>query len=108
MRPASDVRSGIAMSGHFLSCIAVSDTNLRTHETRRYHVCRRVVVQEKKGQDIVIADLTEIDGSIAKDFIICQGGSPTKVEAIAGCVGDIGSKSLNEKPVSAAGFGNDQ
>lgn len=29
-------------------------------------------IQEKKGQDIVIADLTEIDGSIAKYFIICQ------------------------------------
>lgn len=36
-------------------------------------------IQEKKGQDIVIADLTEIDGSIAKYFIICQGGSPTQV-----------------------------
>ncbi len=46
-------------------------------------------IQEKKGQDIVIADLTEIDGSIAKYFIICQGGSPTQVEAIAGSVGDI-------------------
>ena len=44
-------------------------------------------IQEKKGQDIVIADLTEIDGSIAKYFIICQGGSPTQVEAIAGSVG---------------------
>lgn len=40
-------------------------------------------IQEKKGQDIVIADLSEIDGSIAKYFIICQGGSPTQVEAIA-------------------------
>ncbi len=46
-------------------------------------------IQEKKGQDIVIADLSEIDGSIAKYFIICQGGSPTQVEAIAESVGDI-------------------
>lgn len=54
-------------------------------------------IQEKKGQDIVIADLTEIDGSIAKYFIICQGGSPTQVEAIAGSVGDIVRKNLKEK-----------
>ena len=57
-------------------------------------------IQEKKGQDIVIADLTEIDGSIAKYFIICQGGSPTQVEAIAGSVGDIVRKNLKEKPVN--------
>ena len=35
-------------------------------------------IQEKKGQDIVIADLSEMDGTIAKYFIICQGGSPTQ------------------------------
>lgn len=65
-------------------------------------------IQEKKGQDIVIADLTEIDGSIAKYFIICQGGSPTQVEAIAGSVGDIVRKNLKEIPVNVAGLGNDQ
>ena len=65
-------------------------------------------IQEKKGQDIVIADLTEIDGSIAKYFIICQGGSPTQVEAIAGSVGDIVRKNLKGKPVNVAGLGNDQ
>ena len=65
-------------------------------------------IQEKKGQDIVIADLTEIDGSIAKYFIICQGGSPTQVEAIAGSVGDIVRKNLKEKQVNVAGLGNDQ
>ena len=65
-------------------------------------------IQEKKGQDIVIADLTEIDGSIAKYFIICQGGSPTQVEAIAGSVGDIVRKNLKEEPVNVAGLGNDQ
>ena len=65
-------------------------------------------IQEKKGQDIVIADLTEIDGSIAKYFIICQGGSPTQVEAIAGSVVDIVRKNLKEKPVTVAGLGNDQ
>lgn len=35
-------------------------------------------IQEKKGSNIVIADLSEIDGTIAKYFIICQGGSPSR------------------------------
>ena len=65
-------------------------------------------IQEKKGQDIVIADLTGIDGSIAKYFIICQGGSPTQVEAIAESVGDLCRTKLKEKPVNVAGLGNDQ
>ena len=41
-------------------------------------------IQEKKGQDITIIDLKHIDGAIAKYFIICQGNSPTQIEAIAG------------------------
>jgi len=45
-------------------------------------------IQEKKGQDIVIVDLSQIDGAIAQYFIICQGGSPTQVEAIAESVGE--------------------
>ena len=61
-------------------------------------------IQEKKGQDIVIADLSEMDGTIAKYFIICQGGSPTQVEAIAESVGDMCRKNLGEKPVNVAGL----
>lgn len=65
-------------------------------------------IQEKKGSNIVIADLSEIDGTIAKYFIICQGGSPSQVEAIAESVGDFCRKKLGEKPVNVAGLGNDQ
>ena len=65
-------------------------------------------IQEKKGSDIVIADLTGIDGTVTKYFIICQGNSPTQVEAIAGSIGDQCRKVLGEKPVNVAGLGNDQ
>lgn len=37
----------------------------------------------------MIADLTHIDGTIAKYFVICQGNSPSQVEAIAESVGDF-------------------
>ena len=39
-------------------------------------------IQEKKGQDIIVCDLQNIDGAIANYFIICQGNSPAQVEAI--------------------------
>ena len=65
-------------------------------------------IQEKKGTGIVVADLSNIDGTIAKYFVICQGGSPTQVEAIAESVGDMCRKKLGEKPVNVAGLENDQ
>lgn len=65
-------------------------------------------IQEKNGQHIVIADLRHIDGAIANYFVICQGNSPTQVEAIAESVGDICRKEAGEKPVNVNGLGNNQ
>lgn len=65
-------------------------------------------IQEKKGQDIIIADLNGIDGAIANYFIICQGNSPSQVEAITESVGDMAREGLGEKPTHVIGLGNDQ
>lgn len=65
-------------------------------------------IQEKKGQDIVIADLSHIEGAIANYFVICQGSSPTQVEAIAESVGEMCRKEMSEKPVGVNGLGNNQ
>ena len=65
-------------------------------------------IQEKKGSGIVIADLREIEGSIANYFVICQGSSPAQVEAIAESVSDFARKKAGEKPVNVGGLGNDQ
>lgn len=43
-------------------------------------------IQEKKGKNIVIADLTNIGDTICKYFIICQGNSSSQVLAIADSV----------------------
>ena len=40
-------------------------------------------IQEKKGKDIVIADLTKLGNTICDYFVICNGNSPTQVSAIA-------------------------
>ena len=65
-------------------------------------------IQEKKGSDIVVADLTKIEGTICKYFIICQGSSPTQVEAIAESVGDFARERLKEKPAHVVGLENAQ
>ncbi len=63
-------------------------------------------IQEKKGRGIVIADLTNIDGTICKYFVICEGGSPTQVEAIAGSISDVVRKNCGEKPIGVDGLRN--
>lgn len=65
-------------------------------------------IQEKKGSQIVIADLTGIEGTICRYFIICQGNSPAQVEAIAESVGEFARKELSEKPTAVAGLENAQ
>ena len=43
-------------------------------------------IQEKKGKNIIIADLTSIEDTICKYFVICQGNSPSQVNAIVDSV----------------------
>ncbi len=61
-------------------------------------------IQEKKGRQIVVADLQGIDGAIAKYFVICHGGSPQQVEAIADSIADTTRTQLHEKPARTVGM----
>ena len=63
-------------------------------------------IQEKKGSNIVVADLSGIDGTICNNFIVCQGNSPTQVEAIAESVGDMARMELQERPAHVVGLEN--
>lgn len=65
-------------------------------------------IQEKKGQSIVTANLTGIDGAICRYFVICQGNSPSQVEAITESVGEMARLELGEKPSMVAGLENAQ
>ena len=65
-------------------------------------------IQEKKGSNIVIADLRKIEGTICQYFIICTGNSPTQVEAIAESIGDMAREKLKEKPTHVVGLENAQ
>ena len=63
-------------------------------------------IQEKKGENITVADLTHLDGAVTQYFVICQGNSPTQVEAIAESVGDMVRERLKEKPAHVVGLEN--
>ncbi len=65
-------------------------------------------IQEKKGMGIVVADLSGIDGTICHYFVICQGNSPSQVEAITESVGDFARMELNERPTHVVGLENAQ
>lgn len=65
-------------------------------------------IQEKKGSNITIADLSGIEGSICRYFVICQGNSPSQVEAITDSVEEFARTKAGEKPVKVAGLTNAQ
>ena len=65
-------------------------------------------IQEKKGKNIVIADLTKIEDTICNYFIICQGNSPTQVASIADSVKDYVREQIAEKPIAVSGIENSE
>ena len=63
-------------------------------------------IQEKKGKNIVIADLTNIDDTICKYFVIFQGNSPSQVSAIVDSIKDSARKGADAKPYGVDGLRN--
>ena len=63
-------------------------------------------LQEKKGRDIVVADLTNIPDAICQYFVICSGGSPQQVGALAHSVGDTCREKVAAKPIAVSGLGH--
>jgi len=61
-------------------------------------------IQEKKGSNIVVADLSAISGAVCRQFVVCQGNSPTQVEAIAESVGEVARMELDERPMRVVGL----
>lgn len=63
-------------------------------------------IQDKKGKNIVIADLTDIGDTICKYFIICQGNSQTQVGAIVDSIKEAAREGANVKPFAIDGLRN--
>ena len=65
-------------------------------------------IQEKKGKEIVIADLTKLGNTICDYFVICTGNSPTQVSAIADSVEYLVKKATGYRPIAIDGMRNAQ
>lgn len=63
-------------------------------------------IQEKKGHNIVVADLTHIITAPCEYFVICEGNSPQQVDAICDSVEEFARKQAKEKPAGIAGAEN--
>jgi len=63
-------------------------------------------IQEKKGKQIVKLNLTAIENSVCKYFVICHGTSKLHVQAIADSIEEYVRASTGEKPTNKEGLEN--
>ncbi len=63
-------------------------------------------IQDVKGEDITLLDLTNIENSVAEAFIICSGNSNTQVSAIAGSVERKVRNEIQDRPWHVEGSDN--
>lgn len=63
-------------------------------------------MQDTKGEDIMIFDLSNIENSVAETFIICSGNSNTQVSAIAGNIEKKVRNDLQDRPWHVEGTEN--
>ncbi len=63
-------------------------------------------IQEKKGKNITILDLRDVDSSVCQFFVICDGDSNTQVNAIGDSVEDYVREKINDKPFHIEGKEN--
>ncbi len=72
---------------------------------KRKDLVTRIVesLEEKKGNDIVVLDLTKIDNTIADYFVIADTTSNTHSKALSDFVQKQVSKDLKTKPLGVEG-----
>lgn len=63
-------------------------------------------IDEKKGRKIRVIDLRKIEDTICNFLVICEGGSPNQVCAIADSVEEIARKEAGIKPINIDGQKN--
>lgn len=61
-------------------------------------------MQEKKGRDIVVVDLSPIEDTICKAFVLCTANSPSHVQTLAESVGDTARREADSKPTAVDGL----
>lgn len=76
--------------------------------TQKQQLIDKIVeaIQDTKGEDIKIFDLSKIENSVAETFIICSGNSNTQVNAIAGNIEKKVRTEVKERPWHVEGTDN--
>lgn len=78
----------------------------KEHETRLLIDSIIDGIQDVKGKDIVILNLSELPNAIADFFIICSGDSSTQVESAAQAIVRRTRKEVQQKPWHQEGTRN--
>ena len=63
-------------------------------------------IQERKGKNITLVDMSALEHSICKYFVICEGTSNTHILAISDFIRENLQKELRIKPFAAEGYQN--
>ncbi|WP_312323067.1 ribosome silencing factor [Soonwooa sp.] len=63
-------------------------------------------IQDTKGEDVLVFDLSNIENSVAETFIICSGNSNTQVSSIAGNIEKKVRNELKDRPWHVEGNEN--
>ncbi len=63
-------------------------------------------IQDKKGTNIAILDLSKLDNTICQYFVICEGESTTQVDAITDGIEEYVREHLGDKPNHVEGRQN--
>lgn len=76
--------------------------------TEKHLLTEKIVeaIQNTKGEDIMIFDLSNIENSVAQTFVICTGNSNTQVSAIAGNIEKQVRNELHDRPWHVEGTEN--
>lgn len=78
----------------------------RMNDTKRLIQQITEGIQDKKGKNIVVADLTGIDDTICNFFVICQGNTPNQVSSIVDSIEEFARKGAGVKPFGVDGLRN--
>ena len=74
------------------------------NETKKLVDSIVIACQNKKAKDIVTIDIRKVPGSICEYFVVCQGGSPTQVHAIAGEIENYVRINCDDRPIRTEGL----
>ena len=65
-------------------------------------------IQDKKGRNIVVADLRNIPTASTDAFVICTAGSPAQADSIVDSIENMARVRMGEHPAAIAGRTNAQ